>query len=126
MSSGFWGKVMESLGFDKPTPITEKEFLNAFATMLTNSCFLSQYLWTYLEEIWLCLGLDHSHPINYDDVICFISCDKNQERRKFFDILDTEKKGGLYIYELYHYWFNYFYSNNHSCSSKYVFGEYNY
>ncbi len=120
----WWDKMNECLALSQERPITREEYFKAFDNVLTNSCYFPIFLWDYMILIWSSLSLKKEDFLSYENFIGVMFSDKEKEAKEIFTLLDTEKKGALTIHELYGYWFNFFYSNNQECPSKWVFGKF--
>jgi len=119
----FWDKMNEILSIKEERPLTNKEHLHVFERIMSLSCFLPVFLWDYIELIWSSLKMDKGEGLPYEKFAGVMVTEKASEAKEIFNLLDTQGNGKLYMHELYHYWLNYFYSNNQSCPSKWVFGK---
>jgi len=121
----WWDKMNEVLNIESTRPLTAHDHMKAFEIVMSNSSFLPVFLWDYIELIWKSLKLKRSECIPYKMFAGVMVAEEGAEAQEIFNLLDTEKKGMLYMHELYHYWVNFFYSNNPTCPSKWVFGKIN-
>lgn len=119
----WWNKMNEVLNIKEERPLTRDDHEKAFEIVMSTSCFLPVFLWDYIKLIWTSLKIEKTSCIPYDNFAGVMVAEEGTEAKEIFDLLDTEKKGKLYMHELYHYWLNYFYSNDLKCPSKWVFGK---
>jgi Ca2+-binding EF-hand superfamily protein len=121
----WWNKMNEVLNIKQERSLTSSDHMKAFEIVMSTSCFLPVFLWDYIELIWESLQLQKTQGIHYERFAGVMVAEEGIEAKEIFDLLDTEKKGTLYMHELYYYWVSYFYSNNPNCPSKWVFGKNN-
>ena len=110
----------------KVSLITKEKFFETLLITMSNSPFLPNYLWDYINLVWDALSLKKSEGMCYTNFVYISFLHKSDETKKVFDLLNMKKKQELYIYEIYNYWLNFFYSNNKACPSKYIFGKIDY
>jgi Ca2+-binding EF-hand superfamily protein len=119
----WWDKMNESLNIKQDRPLTKDDHIKAFEIVMSTSCFLPVFLWDYIELIWSSLKLEKGQCLPYKKFAGVMVAEEGAEAKEIFNLLDTEKKGELHMHELYYYWLNYFYSNDPTCPSKWVFGK---
>lgn len=121
----WWNKMNEVLNIEEERPLTKGEHLKSFQEVMSRSCFLPEFLWDYMELIWDSLKLDKNQGLPYKNFAGVMVAEEGNEAKEIFDLLDKKKCGRLQIHELYYYWLSYFYSNDETCPSKWVFGKIN-
>jgi hypothetical protein len=119
----WWNKMNEVLNIKEERALTFEEHLTSFEIVMNTSDFIPTFLWDYVKLIWKSLNLKTTQTMDYKVFSRSMLAEDSVESKYVFDLLDTDKKSGLYIHEIYHYWLCYFYSNDKTCPSKWVFGK---